>query len=64
MKNDWPIIDTTGMNKDALLEFAQNEKIIKRLLRVPKKRRTEEQIDELHYRVWNRVNIIRRFNEK
>ena len=64
MKNDWPIIDTTGMNKDALLEFEQNEKIIKRLLRVPKKRRTEEQIDELHYRVWNRVNIIRHFNEK
>ena len=63
-KKDWPIIDTSDLNQDAVREFEENEKAIRRLDRIPKKRITFEQHKELITRVRNRPNIVRRFRQK
>ena len=63
-EKDWPIIDTSDLNQDAVREFEENEKAIRRLDRIPKKHITFEQHKELIARVRNRPNIIRRFRQK
>ena len=63
-EKDWPIIDTSDLNQEAVREFYENEKIIRKLDRIPKKRITPEEDYELRYRVWNRANIVRRFRQK
>lgn len=56
-------INQNELNKEALKEYQKNEKRIKHLLRIPKKRITAEEQEELRYRVWNRVNIIHRLKK-
>ena len=56
-------INIEEVNKEALLEFEENEKRIKHLLRIPKKRITVQEQEELRYRVWNRVNIIHKLKK-
>lgn len=56
-------INIDELNKDVLLEFEENEKRIKYLLKIPKKRITVQEQEELRYRVWNRVNIIHRMKK-
>ena len=56
-------INIDELNKNVLIEFEENEKRIKYLLRIPKKRITQEEQEELRYRVWNRVNIIHRLKK-
>lgn len=56
-------INIDELNKDVLLEFEENEKRIKYLLKIPKKRISIEEENELRYRVHNRVNIIHRMKK-
>jgi len=65
MKNneDLPLLDVSDIDPGALKEFFDNEKIINRLNRIPKKKITDEEKELLLECVRRRPYIIRKFKK-
>ena len=59
-----PLLDVSDIDPAVLKEFFDNEKVIERLNRIPKKRITTEEKEMLLECVKRRPSIIRRFNNK
>ena len=64
MKYILPPLPLEEYNLDILEKFNENENIINKLLKIPKKLLTEEQAAEILERVHLRVELARRLRKK
>ena len=62
-EKDYPLADINNLNLDILEKINENERIIKKMLRIPKKLLTSEQVDEIRWRVAQRAALARQLKK-